>query len=120
RQEPTSEFRRERAQPLPPEAPRSARSARLTVPPARGPRRRTGLLLMSVLSVLVLLASGTSWAITGWMSGNLNRFDVFGGLSDEDRPENETGGLTFLVIGSDNRDGTSREDQDDVSAGSVE
>lgn len=120
RQEPTGEFRRERSQPLPPEGHRSARSGRVTVPSAGVRRRRTGLLLMSALSVLVLLASGTSWAITGWMSGNLNRFDVFGGLSDEDRPENETGGLTFLVIGSDNRDGTSREDQDDISAGSVE
>jgi LCP family protein required for cell wall assembly len=81
-------------------------------------RHRNGLLLLSVLSVLVLLASGTSWAITGWMSGSLNRFDVFGGLSDGDRPE-ETGGLTFLVIGSDSRGEMSKEDQNALSVGST-
>lgn len=116
---PKGEFRRERSTPLPPEEPRrSARSGRITVPGAGVRRRRNGLLLMSVLSVLVLLASGTSWAITGWMSGSINRFDVFGGLSDGDRPD-ETGGLTFLVIGSDSRDEMSTEDQNALSVGST-
>ncbi len=73
---------------------------------------------MSALSLLVLFASGTSWALTGWMSGSLNRFDVFGGLSEEGRPE-PTGGLTFLVIGSDSRDGTNREDEEELSLGST-
>jgi len=90
----------------------------VTVPSTSARRRRTGVLLMSVLSVLVLFASGTSWAITGWMSGALNRFDVFSGLSDEDRPE-QTGGLTFLVIGSDSREETSQEDQNELSLGST-
>src|SRR5699024_11006988 len=54
------------------------------------------------------------------MSAHLNRFDVFGGLSDQDRPENETGGLTFLVIGSDSREEANREDRNDLSVGSVE
>ena len=75
---------------------------------------------MSALSVLVLLASGGSWAVTGWMSGHLSRFDVFGGLSEQGRPENETGGLTFLVIGSDSREEANREDQGDLDVGSVE
>lgn len=114
----TGEFRRERSQPVPPGDRRSSRSGRVTVPSARVRRHRNGLLLMSVLSVLVLLASGTSWAITGWMSGSLNRFDVFGGLSDGDRPE-ETGGLTFLVIGSDSRGEMSKEDQNALSVGST-
>lgn len=120
RKGPKGEFRRERSRPLPPEEHRSPTSGRVTVPSAGVRRHRTGLLFMSVLSILVLLASGTSWAITGWMSGHLNRFDVFGGLSDEDRPENETGGLTFLVIGSDSRERAGREDQNDLSVGSVE
>ncbi|NYH51834.1 LCP family protein required for cell wall assembly [Nocardiopsis arvandica] len=111
---PTEGFHRERSQPLPPE--RSPRSGRVTVPSPAARRRRTGLLLVSALSVLVLFASGTSWALTGWMSGALNRFDVFGGLSEEDRPE-PTGGLTFLVIGSDSRDSISQEAQEDLSVG---
>lgn len=114
----TGEFRRERSQPVPPGDRRSPRSGRVTVPSARVRRHRNGLLLMSVFSVLVLLASGTSWAITGWVSGSLNRFDVFGGLSDGERPA-ETGGLTFLVIGSDSRGEMSKEDQNALSVGST-
>lgn len=110
------ELRRKRSLPLPPEP--SPRSGRVTVPSASARRRRAGLLLMSALSVLVLFASGTSWALTGWMSGSLNRFDVFGGLSEEGRPE-PTGGLTFLVIGSDSRDGSNREDEEELSLGST-
>src|SRR5699024_8623107 len=75
------------------------------------------LLLMSALSVLVLLASGGSWAVTGWMSGHLSRFDVFGRLSEQRRPENETGGLTFLVIGSDRREGSDREARSHLDVG---
>ncbi|MFI6574543.1 LCP family protein [Nocardiopsis sp. NPDC050513] len=119
RQGPPEEFRRKRSQPVPPEARRSARSGRVTVPPPAVRRRRTGLLVMGALSTLVLLASGTSWAVTGWMSGVLNRFDVFGALASGDRPDNPTGGLTFLVIGSDARGEMSQENQDALSVGST-
>ncbi|MBE2999319.1 LCP family protein [Nocardiopsis sp. HNM0947] len=113
------EFRRERSQPLPPERRRSPRSGRFTVPSAGARRRRTGLLLMSALSVLVLLASGISWGATEWVSGNINRSDVFGGLAEDDRPDNDSGALTFLVIGSDGRDDMSSEDQNALSVGST-
>ncbi|MDT0331703.1 LCP family protein [Nocardiopsis lambiniae] len=111
-------FHRERSQPVPPDGRRSPRSGRITVPSRTVRRRRSGLILMACLSVLVLLASGTSWAITGWMSGTLNRFDVFGDLADGDRPE-ETGGLTFLVIGSDSRESITEEDRTALSVGST-
>ncbi|WP_017574166.1 LCP family protein [Nocardiopsis kunsanensis] len=113
------EFRRERSQPLPPHERRSPRSGRLVVPSAAVRRRRTTLVLMSALSVLVLLASGISWGATAWVSGNINRSDVFGGLAEGERPENETGALTFMVIGSDGREGMSSEDQDALSVGST-
>ncbi|WP_304451792.1 LCP family protein [Nocardiopsis sp. YSL2] len=116
---PKGEFRRDRSEPVAPERKRSPRSGRFTVPNASARRRRSGLLVMSALSALVLLASGTSWAITGWMSSSLNRFDVFAGLNEDDRPENETGGLTFLVIGSDSRDEMDREDRNALSVGST-
>src|SRR5699024_3570430 len=86
------EFRRERSRPLPPEDRRSPTTGRVTIPSADVRLRRARLLLMSALSVLVLLASGGSWAVTGWMSGHLSRFDVVGGLSEQGRPENESGG----------------------------
>ncbi|CAL9536565.1 Polyisoprenyl-teichoic acid--peptidoglycan teichoic acid transferase TagU [Nocardiopsis dassonvillei] len=112
------EFRRERSRPVPPEGRRSPRSGRITVPSRSVRRRRAGLVVMGFLSVVVLLASGTSWALTGWMSGSLNRFDVFGDMADGDRPE-ETGGLTFLVIGSDSRDSLAEEDRAALSVGST-
>lgn len=113
------EFRRERSQPLPPHGRRSSRSGRFIVPSAAVRRRRTALVLMSALSVLVLLASGISWGATAWVSGNINRSDVFGGLAEDERPENETGALTFMVIGSDGRDGMNSEDQDALNVGST-
>ncbi|WP_028647432.1 LCP family protein [Nocardiopsis sp. CNT312] len=115
---PADEFRRMRSQPLPPAPQRSGRSGRVTVPPAAVRRHRTALLVVGALSALVLVASGTSWAVTGWMSGTLNRFDVFGTLSEDGRPE-ESGGLTFLVIGSDSRGEMSREDRHALSVGST-
>lgn len=58
------------------------------------------------MSIVILLASGTAWAVSGWVSGQMNRSDVFGGLADEDRPdEGPTGARTILVLGSDQRHG---------------
>jgi len=95
------EFRRVRSAPTPPRP--AARG--FTPPSGRVRRKRTALLLAGAMSVLVLLASGTAWSLTGWVSGQLNRSDVFGALAG-DRPEaGARGALNFLVIGSDTRDG---------------
>ncbi|MBB6170075.1 LCP family protein required for cell wall assembly [Nocardiopsis mwathae] len=114
------EFRRVRSAPTPP-------GSRGGTPPARDPlplpdptvrRKRWALLFAGSMSVVVLLASGTAWAITGWMSGQLNRFDVFGGLVD--RPDaGPKGALDFLVIGSDSREGVSPEDQSGLGVGHI-
>nr|WP_233515181.1 LCP family protein [Marinitenerispora sediminis] len=71
------------------------------------------------MSVIVLLASGGAWAVTGWASGLINRFDVFGGLTD--RPDaGPRGALNFLVIGSDSRGGLDSGQQTDLGVGHVE
>nr|WP_155998509.1 LCP family protein [Streptomonospora sp. PA3] len=73
------------------------------------------------MSVLVLLASGTAWSLTGWVSGRLNRFDVFGEIVAGDRPDAGVGGaLNFLVIGSDSRDGMDRGRQHELGVGRAE
>ncbi|WP_017595049.1 LCP family protein [Nocardiopsis potens] len=115
------EFRRVRSSPTPPERGGPARGGprRPLTPAPAVRRRRVTLLLAGALSVLVLLASGTAWALTGWMSGNLNRFDVFGALGD--RPDNgPEGSLDFLVIGSDSREGMDGAAKSDLGVGSAD
>ncbi|MBB4933951.1 LCP family protein required for cell wall assembly [Lipingzhangella halophila] len=98
------EFSRPRSSPTPPTPPRPARARGLSgIPDARVRRQRSLVLLAAALSCLVLLVSGSSWAFTEWVSGKINRFDVFSGLFDGDRPEGPKGALTFLVIGTDHR-----------------
>ncbi|GAA1773280.1 LCP family protein [Streptomonospora arabica] len=110
------EFRRMRSAPTPPEPRRG-----FTPPSGRVRRKRVALLLAGTLSVVVLLASGTAWSLTGWVSGRLNRFDVFSGLADGDRPQaGTTGALNFLVIGSDTRDGMDRSEQNELGVGRAE
>ncbi|WP_461002212.1 LCP family protein [Streptomonospora sediminis] len=106
-----------RSAPTPPQG-----SARAFSPPsARIRRQRALLLLAGTMSVLVLLASGTAWSLTGWVSGQLNRFDVFGALADGGRPEvGATGALNFLVIGSDTRDGMDRGEQNELGVGDAD
>ncbi|WP_017625999.1 LCP family protein [Nocardiopsis chromatogenes] len=113
-------FRRVRSSPTPPAGPSRARGPRGPVLPDRSVRRRRlGLLLAGTLSVVVLLASGTAWALTGWVSGQINRFDVFSGLGERPDP-GPTGALNFLVIGSDSREGMDSSSKSDLGVGSAE
>lgn len=118
------EFRRIRSEPLPPQ--RESPPRRRTpggrepawLPSAAARRRRAALLLSGFLSMLVLLASGTAWSVTGWLSGQLQRYDVFAGLLEENRPQSgPKGTLNFLVIGSDSRDGLAGEERDALGVG---
>ncbi|GAA3760384.1 LCP family protein required for cell wall assembly [Spinactinospora alkalitolerans] len=122
----TPEFRRVRSGPLPPGDARGARPrARsrtpFALPSAQARRKRVALLLAGTMSVIVLLASGSAWALTGWVSGQLNRDNVFAGLFDGDRPAaGPEGALNFLVIGSDSRGGMEGAEQEELSVGDVE
>lgn len=113
-------FRRVRSSPTPPAGPSRARGPRGPVLPDRSVRRRRlSLLLAGTLSVAVLLASGTAWALTGWVSGQINRFDVFSGLGERPDP-GPTGALNFLVIGSDSREGMDSSSKSDLGVGSAD
>ncbi|MFD0775442.1 LCP family protein, partial [Streptomonospora algeriensis] len=91
-----------------------------TPPSGRVRRKRAALLMAGTMSVLVLLVSGTAWSLTGWVSGQLDRFDVFGGMVDGERPQAGTeGALNFLVIGSDTREGMERDQQNELGVGRV-
>ncbi|MFC4560604.1 LCP family protein [Nocardiopsis mangrovi] len=107
--------------PRTPSGPRTGSAHRggvAALPGRRVRRKRAAVLLSGALSVIVLLASGTAWALTGWASGQMNRFDVFGGLFDGDRPApGARGALNILVIGSDGRDGMDRGAQNELGVG---
>ncbi|KUP96256.1 transcriptional regulator [Thermobifida cellulosilytica TB100] len=119
------EFRRIRSEPLPPQQvpPRRSGAGRPLpwMPSAAARRRRAALLLSGFLSALVLLASGTAWSVTGWLSGQLQRYDVFTGLLEGDRPDaGARGALNFLVIGSDDRSGLDAGQRSELGVGNVE
>ena len=119
------EFRRIRSGPLPPHQNipprRRAPADQLPwLPSAAARRRRAALLLCGFLSAVVLLVSGSSWAVTGWLSDQLHRYDVFTGLLDENRPPASQGALNFLVIGSDDRSGLDSRQRSELGVGNVE
>lgn len=80
-------------------------------PPRRGRLlRRLALVVAAAASVLVLVASASGHALLSWSSGSIERVDAFAGLSD--RPaRNAPGTTTFLLVGSDGRDGMTRAEQ---------
>ena len=118
------EFRRIRSGPLPasehPPRRRAPADQLPWLPSAATRRRRAALLLCGFLSAVVLLVSGTSWAVTGWLSDHLHRYDVFTGLLDENRPPASQGALNFLVIGSDDRSGLDSRQRSELGVGNVE
>ncbi|MDS1270409.1 LCP family protein [Lipingzhangella sp. LS1_29] len=121
----SGEFRRIRSTPQRPQTPPSKRPARarspVGIPPARVRRKRVSLLLAAGLSALVLLTSGSAWAITGLVSGQLNRDDVFGGLAPEERPDaGPRGAMTVLILGSDSREGLDSTERSELGVGNEE
>src|SRR5579875_2272748 len=86
---------------------------------SRGARRRRALLtLCAALSTLVLLVSGSAWALTGYINGHIRRVDA--GTADS----GSTGPLNILVAGVDPRTGLTHHQEvmlhvgDDVSSNS--
>ncbi|GAA3750623.1 LCP family protein [Salinactinospora qingdaonensis] len=118
------EFQRMRSSPVPPSGstsrPRTPGSYSLRLPSRRARRRHASVVLAGMMSIVVLLASGTAWALTSWVSGQMRRYDVFAGLTEEGRPSaGPRGTLNVLLIGSDSRDGLSSAQRSELGVGHV-
>lgn len=89
------------------------------VPAARPPRsggrlaRRAGrgllLAAAAVTAAGVLAVSATGYTVLQWSGRNIARVDAFAGLTDRPAPSAD-GSTTFLLVGSDTREGMRRGD----------
>lgn len=73
------------------------------------------LWLCGTLSMLILISSGIAWALTHHLTGSLSRIDVFGALRD--RPAKGGDATSFLIVGSDAREGLGPEELKRLHAG---
>lgn len=83
-------------------------TAAASVPPAAGRTRVRRVLLaaLAVVVALVVVAAGAVALLARALAGDLAREDVFGGIAEDERPEQEpTEALDLLVLGSDGRAG---------------
>lgn len=77
---------------------------------------RTNRIITS-LSVSIILLSAFSWLALGHVSGSIDRIDVFSGLKS--RPEKTSKALNYLLVGSDTREGLTKEQQKLLRVGST-
>lgn len=74
--------------------------------------------LLAVLSVLVVGASAVVWAGFATVTSKIKTEDVFGGI--ENRPDRMAGSaINFLLVGSDSREGLTKEQLRKLRVGSV-
>jgi LCP family protein required for cell wall assembly len=76
-----------------------------------------GIKALTVLSVSVVLVSAFSWLALGQVSGSIKRIDVFGKL--DSRPEKTSKALNYLIVGSDTREGLTKEQMKILRVGST-
>jgi LCP family protein required for cell wall assembly len=74
--------------------------------------------VITSLSLGVVLASAITWVGLGQISGQISRISAFSGL--EDRPEKVNSALNYLVVGSDNREGLTKEQIRKLRVGGVD
>lgn len=63
--------------------------------------------IITSLSLAVVVISATAWLGLGQVSGAINRIDVFSNLSK--RPDKPSTALNYLLVGSDTRQGLTKE-----------
>jgi LCP family protein required for cell wall assembly len=73
--------------------------------------------IITSLSVGVVAIASISWLGLGQVSGQISRIDVFANLKD--RPEKTSQALNYLVVGSDNREGLTKEQIKALRVGST-
>jgi LCP family protein required for cell wall assembly len=73
--------------------------------------------IITSLSLGVVFLSAATWVGLGQISGQISRVNVFSGLGD--RPEKVNSALNYLVVGSDNREGLSKEQLKKLRVGGI-
>ena len=73
--------------------------------------------IITSLSLAVVAISAFSWLGLSQVSGALNRVDVFGSLGK--RPDKPSSALNYLLVGSDTREGLTREQEKILKVGST-
>ena len=79
--------------------------------------RRLLLLLTAAASVAILAVSASGYALVSWSTASIERIDAFDGVEDRPGP-NAAGTTTFLLVGTDGRDGMTRLQQRTLHVGS--
>ena len=73
--------------------------------------------IITSLSVGVVLISAVSWLGLGQVSGAIDRIDAFGSVNS--RPDKPNKALNYLLVGSDTREGLTREQRKLLRVGST-
>jgi LCP family protein required for cell wall assembly len=80
--------------------------------------RRLVLLVATATAVAVLAVSATGWSVLQWSGKKIARVDAFAGLTDRPAPS-ANGATTFLLVGSDGREGMSTADMKRLHVGNA-
>ncbi len=72
----------------------------------------------TILSVSIVALSGITWLGLGRITSAIPKLDVFAGL--ENRPKKESSAVNYLIVGSDTREGLSREEIKRLKVGGTE
>jgi LCP family protein required for cell wall assembly len=76
-----------------------------------------GIRALTIASLAIVGISALSWLGLGQVSGSIKRIDVFGKLTD--RPEKTSQALNYLLVGSDTREGLTKEQMKLLRVGST-
>jgi LCP family protein required for cell wall assembly len=82
--------------------------------PVKSPR---AIRYLTITSVVIVALSAVSWLGFGLITNSIKRVDAFAGI--EERPEKPTSAVNYLIVGSDSREGLTREEQRRLRTGST-